>query len=173
MKKNLISVLILALVFANFVLTGLLLFTVLPETRKANKMIEDVCAAVDLELNSGAATGMSNFKIDKVKAYAVNGGEKMTMSFASDENGKSHYLVASISLSMNIESEDYKTYGDSGPTDKDSIIKSAITSVVYKYTMEEFEKNREALSDDILKEMQSMFAGDFIVSVNMSDVMTE
>ena len=34
MKKNLISVLILALVFANFVLTAILMFTVLPETQK-------------------------------------------------------------------------------------------------------------------------------------------
>ena len=34
MKKNLISVVILALVFANFVLTALLMFSVLPETSK-------------------------------------------------------------------------------------------------------------------------------------------
>ena len=40
MKKNLISVIILALVLANFVLTALLVFTVLPETKKANKLIE-------------------------------------------------------------------------------------------------------------------------------------
>lgn len=35
MKKNLISVVILALVFANFVLTALLMFSVLPETKKS------------------------------------------------------------------------------------------------------------------------------------------
>ena len=44
MKKNLISVLILALVFANFVLTAILMFTVLPETQKANTLIEKVCS---------------------------------------------------------------------------------------------------------------------------------
>ena len=49
MKKNLISVLILALVFANFVLTAILMFTVLPETQKANTLIEKVCSAIDLE----------------------------------------------------------------------------------------------------------------------------
>ena len=42
MKKNLISVLILALVFANFVLTAILMFSVLPETKKANTLIEKV-----------------------------------------------------------------------------------------------------------------------------------
>lgn len=173
MKKNLISVLILSLVFANFVLTALLMFTVLPETKKANQMIEDVCAAVDLELNSGAATGSSGFKIDKVTPYAVNGGEKMTMSFANDADGSSHYLVATISLSMNIESDDYETYGDAGPADKDSIIKSTITSIVHKYTMEEFNNDMDVLSDDILKEMQNLFSGDYIVGVNISDVVTQ
>lgn len=47
MKKNLISVVILALVFANFVLTALLMFSVLPETKKANTLIEKVCSAID------------------------------------------------------------------------------------------------------------------------------
>ena len=37
MKKNLISVVILALVFANFVLTALLMFSVLPETKDNRK----------------------------------------------------------------------------------------------------------------------------------------
>ena len=62
MKKNLISVVILALVFANFVLTALLMFSVLPETKKANTLIEKVCSAIDLDLNSGAATGTSRRK---------------------------------------------------------------------------------------------------------------
>ena len=66
MKKNLISVVILALVFANFVLTALLMFSVLPETKKANTLIEKVCPAIDLDLNSGAATGTSNIS-DAIK----------------------------------------------------------------------------------------------------------
>ena len=75
MKKNLISVVILALVFANFVLTALLMFSVLPETKKANTLIEKVCSAIDLDLNSGAATGTSNISIDDQEIYKVSEGE--------------------------------------------------------------------------------------------------
>ena len=46
MKKNLISVLILALCFANLVLTALLIFTIIPETKKANNLIDQVCQAI-------------------------------------------------------------------------------------------------------------------------------
>ena len=62
MKKNLISVLILALCFANLVLTALLIFTIIPETKKANNLIDQVCQAISLDLNSGTATSGSQFK---------------------------------------------------------------------------------------------------------------
>ena len=107
MKKNLISVIILALVLANFVLTALLVFTVLPETKKANKLIEEVCSAIDLDLNSGATSGVSNVPINQIDDYALNSGETMTISFKSDDSGTAHYLVAAISLSLNKESEVY------------------------------------------------------------------
>ena len=52
MKKNLMSVIILALVFANFVLTAILMFTVIPQTKKANNLIDQICESVSLYLNS-------------------------------------------------------------------------------------------------------------------------
>ena len=85
MKKNLISVVILALVFANFVLTALLMFSVLPETKKANTLIEKVCSAIDLDLNSGAATGTSNISIDDQEIYKVSEGEDSTECITCSE----------------------------------------------------------------------------------------
>ena len=87
MKKNLISVVILALVFANFVLTALLMFSVLPETKKANTLIEKVCSAIDLDLNSGAATGTSNISIDDQEIYKVSEGEDLTTNLAEGKDG--------------------------------------------------------------------------------------
>lgn len=173
MKKNLMSVIILALVFANFVLTALLLFTVLPETKKANQLIEDVCSAVDLELQSGAVNGPSTITMDKTKVYAVNGGEKMTASFANGDDNKTHYIVATVSLSLNMDSDDFEKYGESGPSDKDPIIRTIITDIVHKYTMDKFDKNRDAMYQEILQEFQAKFAKDYIVSVNFSDVMLQ
>ena len=113
MKKNLISVIILALVIANFVLTALLVFTILPETKKANQLIESVCSAIDLDLNSGAASGLSNVPIDQVDDFPLNGGETMTISFKTDDSGTAHYLVAAISLSLNSSICSDKSFGSS------------------------------------------------------------
>ena len=67
MKKNLISVIILALVFVNVVLSGLMVFSILPETQKANKLIEQVSSAIDLELKNGSGASVSDVPIENVE----------------------------------------------------------------------------------------------------------
>ena len=173
MKKNLMSVLILALVFANFVLTAILLLAVLPQTKKANQMIEEVCNAIDLELNSGAATGVSNLPLSQIETFKINGGEAMTMSFAAGADGKTHYIVAEVSVNMNNKSDGYKTYGAEGLSAKEDLIKSNISKIVHTYQMSEFNDNPQAMYDEIHKDLQKMFGGDFIVGVNFSEVRTE
>lgn len=176
MKKNLMSVIILALVFANFVLTALLIFTVLPETKKANQMIDAVCSAIKLDLNSGAGTGLSDIPVDQTEEFKVNGGEAMTINFANGSDGKKHYAVIGITLLMNKKSDGYKKYGaDSakGLTDRESVIKNDINQVIRSYTLEEFDKDETAVQKEILTDLQDMFGADFIVGVNFTSVTTE
>lgn len=176
MKKNLISVIILALVFANFVLTALLIFTVLPETRKANKMIDAVCSAIDLDVNSGAGSNQLSVPIDQTEEFKVNGGETMTMNLAQGSDGKSHYAVLSVTLLMNTKSDAYKKYGANsaeGLTAKESIIKNDINQVIRSYTIDDFNNDVTGVQDQILSDLQDMFGSDFIVGVNFSSVTTE
>jgi flagellar FliL protein len=176
MKKNLISVIILALVFANFVLTALLIFTVLPETKKANELISAVCESIDLELNSGAATGLSSLPIEQITTYAVNDGESIICNLkASGDGGSSnHYAVLSISLSLNNEHENYQDkYSPEVLALKDDIIRDDIIRIISGYTKEEFDNNMSAVKEEILLDMQDMFGRDYVVGVNFSSVQTE
>ena len=163
MKKNLISVVILALVFANFVLTALLMFSVLPETKKANTLIEKVCSAIDLDLNSGAATGTSNISIDDQEIYKVSEGEDLTTNLAEGKDGKTHYAVLNVSLVLNKKSDNYKKYTQDFLTNQDDTIK-----VVSGYTFEQFNQNSDAIKDTILEDMQNLFGKDYVIGVNFS-----
>ena len=164
MKKNLISVVILALVFANFVLTALLMFSVLPETKKANTLIEKVCSAIDLDLNSGAATGTSNVSIDDQEIYKVSTGEDLTTNLAEGKDGKTHYAVLNVSLVLN----NYKKYTQDFLTNQDDTIKNDIIKVVSGYTFEQFNQNSDAIKDTILEDMQNLFGKDYVIGVNFS-----
>ena len=162
MKKNLMTVIILALVFANFVLTAIMMFTIVPTTQKANELITKVCEAIDLELNSGAAHGMSNLPIDQIATYNVSGGEKMTINLADDR-----YALVAVSLSINKESDRYKEATTTILTEQESIIKNTINQVIRQYTKEDL-KNPEKVQDEICKSLQKTYGTDYIVGVNFA-----
>ena len=124
MKKNLITVIILALCVGNFILTALLLFSVLPQTKKANELVDQVCSAIDLQLNSGASSGISDIPIEDVETYALNGGESMNMNLKIDDSDKAHYAVLKVSLSLNKESDNYSVYSPEVLATKEDIIKN-------------------------------------------------
>ena len=67
MKKNLMSVLILALVVANLVLTAILMISVVPQTKKANQLITKVCSAIDLELEGGKDNSSINIPMERLE----------------------------------------------------------------------------------------------------------
>lgn len=164
MKKNLMTVIILALVFANFVLTAIMMFTVVPTTQKANELITKVCEAIDLELNSGAAHGLTNLPIDQIATYNVSGGEKMTINLADGD----HYALVAVSLSINKESERYKDATTTILTEQESIIKNTINQVIRQYSKPDLLKNSEKVQDEICKSLQKTYGTDYIVGVNFA-----
>lgn len=168
MKKNLITVVILALVLANLILTAILTITILPETKKANELITQVCSAINLELKSGSVTSdVASVPIDKLATYDIE--DSMTINLKDSGDGSSHYAVITVALSMNTENEGYKLYGEK-MAEKSSLIKSQINSIVSGYTYEEFKTNQQGVQDAILVDLQKLFDSDFIVSVGFPTV---
>lgn len=168
MKKNLISVLILALVLVNLVLTAILTITILPQTKRANELVSKVCNAIDLELESGDGRTEANIPMEQITTYSIS--ESMTINLKPDAEGKNHYVVLSVSISQNNKHKDFKTYGGEKMAEKEDIVKDTINDVISQYTMEEFQADRQAVKDEILDELQAKFDSDFIIAVNFSEV---
>lgn len=166
MKKNLMTVIILALVFANFVLTAIMMFTIVPTTQKANELITKVCEAIDLELNSGAATGSNNLPIDQIATYNVSEGEKMTINLAGGDS----YAVVSVALSVNKESERYKDATTTILTEQEAIIKNTINQIIRQYTKDEFLEKTQDIQDEICKSLQKTYGAEYVVGVNFASL---
>ena len=161
MKKNLMSVIILALVVINLVLTAIMMFTIMPQTQKANEMITKVCEAIDLELNSGAATGLSNLPMSQIEVYNVAEGATMTVNLA---DGK--YAVVAIAISVNNESEEYEENTTTPLSTKESLIKDAVRETIAKYTKAELSANSDMAKDEILKILKKDFGAEYIVGIS-------
>lgn len=162
MKKNLITVITLALVVVNLVLTVILTITILPETQKANELITKVCSAIDLDLESDSATSNANIPIDQIEVYNID--DEQTINLKQDGDGKDHFAMITVSISMDTKNSDYK---DLKPQveEKVNLIKGDINNIVSQYTIDEIKNNQSAVQDEILKDLQKMFGSDFIVAV--------
>lgn len=162
MKKNLITVITLALVVMNLVLTVILTITILPETKKANELITKVCSAIDLDLESGSATSNADIPIDQIDVYDIE--DQQTINLKSSGDGKDHFAVITVSISMDKKNKDYKDL-QLEVENKVELIKGEINNIVSQYTIDEIKNNQSAVQNEILKDLQKMFGSDFIVAV--------
>ena len=173
MKKNLMSVLILALVVANLVLTAILMISVVPQTKKANQLITKVCSAIDLELEGGKDNSSINIPMERLETISIDDGASMTINLKDDGEGEGHYAVVSVALAVDNKSDGYKTFGVEGVTAKKDIIKDIVNKVVSGYTLEEMKADQTKAQDEILSRLRRMFDSDFIVSVGFSTVTSQ
>ena len=172
MKKNLMSVLILALVLVNLILTAILMFTIIPQTKKSNELIDQVCNAIDLELESGGNIDSSQIPIEKIAVYDI--ADQFTINLKDSGDGKEHYAIFSVGLSLNIESDGYKKNGIETLDAKATLVKDKINTIVQGYTVEEFKENGNTnVKREILEALQQMFDRDYIVGVSFSGVNTQ
>lgn len=172
MKKNLMSVIILALLVVNLVLTSILMFTIYPQAKAANELITAVCNAIEMDLQSGAATGLGNLPLDQIELYAVNGGQEMTVNLAKGNSSKTEYAVIGVSLSINKKSSRYESSGTTVLAEKEAIVKDAINNIIRKYTKDEFDTNTDKVKKEILKSLQNTFGADFVVGVSFTKNVT-
>ena len=168
MKKNLMSVIILALLIVNIVLTAVMLFSVTSTNKATADLIVRISGAMDMELSSADGTAFQPaVPIENVVSYDI--ADTMTIRLKQDEDGTEHYIMVAITLSMDKEHDDYKTYGEK-VSERESLIKSEIISVVGQYTMAEAQADEAGLKQAILEKIQSMYGSDFIYKVDFRDV---
>ena len=110
---------------------------------------------------------------DQIVDYALTADDDtLTFNFAPSEDGNTHYLVCGISLSLNKKSDGYKTYGEDLSAKK-NVILADITDIIGDYTMEQYNADKSAVHDKILKTLQKKFGADYIVDVNIVSSLTQ
>ncbi|MCQ2148571.1 MAG: hypothetical protein MJZ16_13825, partial [Bacteroidales bacterium] len=112
MKKNMLSIVILALLVVNIALTSVMLFSVTGTMKKSAKLIDGISSALSLEVASPADTtedAASAITVDDIQVYAIE--NQMTISLAKGADGEAHFCLVSVSLSLNTKDPDYEKYG--------------------------------------------------------------
>lgn len=174
LKKNLLSIIILALLVVNLVMTGIMMFSVINVSNKNAKLVGDIASLIGIQTKPDSETSeKENVSIDDTDVYVIS--DRMTIPFqrvseADGGDGKDHYFVVNVSLSMNMKHKDYKSYGTAEALEaKESLIKTEIQSVIGSYTMDQFKENQELIREEVLERIQNLYDSTFIFNVNFSD----
>ena len=162
MKRNLLSVLILALLVVNIVLTGIMMFSVVGTSKKTAALVTDIATILQLEVGTADGEGKEDLNVDDIEMYNIT--DSMAIHLRTAEDGKDHYCIVSVALSMNKKHADYKKYSGKLAA-YESLIKGEVDQVIGNYTKEEAEANKEAIADEILTRIQDLYDSTFIVDV--------
>lgn len=171
MKKNLISIIILALLIVNVVLTAVMMFSVTSTSKKTAALVDNITTALNLELAAnGADTEAAKEAIPMSDIQTYDISESMTIPLKTEEDGEPHFCMVSVTLSMNTKDKAYKTYGET-ISEKESLIKSEIVDVFGQYTLDEAREQQDAIRQEILEQVQTMFDSEFIFNISFSDIL--
>ena len=163
MKKNLISVIILALLIVNIVLTAIMMFSVTGASKKTAALVDNI--------GTGGEEAEETVSMADTETYSF--ADNMTIPLKKTEgDDKDHYCVVSVTLSINTKADGYKEYGSAeNLTNMEGLMKDQINSVFAQYTAEEVRDNQEMVKKEILDRIQTMFDSKFIYNVSFGDIL--
>ena len=169
MKKNLISILILALMVVNVVLTAIMMFSVTGTAKKTAALVTNIASVLNIELSEDEAIE-GDGAVAIADSVTVDIEDSLTIPLRKGEDGKDHYYIVNASLYMNSKHEDYEAY-QATVSSNISLFKSIIIDVIGSHTLEEALANPEGMREEILKEIQKQYDSTFIYKITFSNIM--
>lgn len=172
MRKNVLSILILALLVVDLVLTAIMMFSVTGAMKSTTALVGKIATVLDIELATDEGSG--NVSVEDTVTYTI---DTMTIPLKAspvkegEKDAKDHYVMMKVTIYMDSTHEDYEKYGIAEQiTAREEMIKSEIISVVRSHTIEEFRADAEGVYAEIVAQLQQLYNSKFIYRVASGDV---
>lgn len=161
MKRNLISVIILALSIINFIMLAVIVFSVVPSAKKTDNLITQISSVLDLNLD-GAASGEGEKKLALSDTAVYTMPDQQTIPIKSNDD-KSHYVVVTAAISLDKTADNYKLYdvtAKEGIASYESRIQDEIGTVISQYTVDDANTKREEIKKKVTEAIKNLFGDD-------------
>ncbi len=169
MKRNLISIIILALLVVNIVLTSIMMFSIVSTNKKTASLVTDVASAINLEIQGGWGEPISPAAAVPLEDTATYTIKDLTIPMKRAETDeKDHFGVLTVVLSMNTKHEEYKAQGEGDLSGREDLIRGKINDAVGQYTADEAKGDPDMVKEAILNSVQQLYGSDFIFDVTLS-----
>lgn len=169
MKKNLITVIILALCVVNLILNVLIVFVCMPSAKKTNNLISEIASVLNLELEGNNDT--PTVALENMATYSL---DAQVVNLKDDGSGDSHYVQVGLTLEMDKSSKDYESL-NTVLQESGSAVFDEARNVIQNYTYTEVteQKTQEDIKKQILESVQKKYVTQCIYNVSFSKFTTQ
>lgn len=167
MKKNILTIVILAMCFVNIVLSAILIFVMIPTANKSIRLVNKVAQIIDLELES-PETSMESIDVSDIETYIFE--DKLTCRLANS-GGKDYYAVIYLTLSLNKTHDDYSKL-QPYISQYEGYIEEIVTDEFAKVTKDEVMIMKDKVRDQVLLRLHDLFQSDFILNISFGNIVT-
>lgn len=167
MKKNILTILILAATLVNVTLSAVCVFVAMPAYKKTNNLITNLNKILELELH-GETTAIP-YDPNKVPAknkeiLTLEKGEMYVKLTSDAGETKAKYIQVELGIVLNIKEKDYKTLKDLVIANE-SLIRDMMREVISKYTASNIEENEANIKKELLERLQKEFDSVCIIEI--------
>lgn len=163
MKRNMLSIVILAATLINLTLSAVLIFTVIPKAKRTDALIEKIVAAVDLETESGIGKNYGEVALGDQDEYTF---KDKTINLKSTSE-KVSYAQVSITITLNKKHEDYADV-QKLVEGKENKIVTAVGQVLSQYNASEITLYMEDINQTALEKIREIFQSDCVIEVTLN-----
>lgn len=177
MKNNLLTIIILALLIVNIILSGIMMISFMGTNKKTADLVSDIAAVLNLELGVGEEEVEAEIPMSQQTPWALEGALTIPLQSEQvlDESGnvvssKEHYIMFNVSFSLYTKGDGYKDYGATFG-DYETLIKDAINSTVSSHTIDECRNDFETVREEMLEAVRGLFdKNEFIYKIAISEI---
>lgn len=167
MKKNILTIVIMAATVLNLVLSVVLVFSVVPAMNKTNKLVDKVATIIDLETEEKDEPA---YTVEDLEAYDITFEAKQTLNLKADQGDKdSHFvIIEGITVSFNKKADDYKKVSEL-IKGANVYVTDAVSEAISQQTISTV--NQEAIKKAALEKIQQFYDTKCIVGISLKGFM--
>ena len=166
MKKNILTIVIMAATLINLVLSAVMIFSVVPAMNKTSNLVDKVASVVDLEIED-ANKDAQDYTVEDLKPFEVKYDTSLKINLQKDSGDETlHYAVLDgIVVSFNTKADDY-----------DTIYKAVeanpvyVNDIVAEYSITTI--NESKIKAEAIKKMQEKYNTKCIVELSLTGFLT-
>ena len=162
MKKNILTVVIMAATVINLVLTAVLVFSVMPAMNKTTNLIDKVASVIDLEIDTKDES--EDYTIADLESFAVEYDAVQNINLLPEEGDDTMHVfrMKGFSISFNKKAEDFQVISEQVKADP-THIKDIVIKTISSHTKSDFDQVKVA--SECVKKIQEMYNSKCIVEI--------